>query len=61
MQLDDSSMEMLLDILLKRRIEIRRDEMARNAKKSIKEYRSGMYNALSDDEDIVDHLNSLSK
>lgn len=59
MQLDDSSREMLLDILLKRQVEIRRDEIARNAKKSIKDYRSGKYIPLSAEEAISDHLNSL--
>ena len=59
MQLDENSREMLLDILLKRRAETRRDEIARNAKKSLKEYRSGKYTPLSDDESIINHLNSL--
>ena len=59
MQLDDSSKEMLLDILLKRQAETRRDEIARNAKKSMKEYRSGKYASLSTEEAISDHLNSL--
>jgi len=59
MQLDDNSREMLLDILLRRQVETHRDEIARNAKKSIKEYRSGMYTALSTEEAINNHLNSL--
>jgi hypothetical protein len=59
MQLDDSSREMLLDILFKRQVEARRDEIARNAKKSIKEYRSGKYTPLSNEESISNHLNSL--
>jgi len=59
MQLDDSSREMLLDILLKRQVEARRDEIARNAKKSIKDYRSGKYTLLSSEDAISDHLNKL--
>jgi len=59
MQLDDNSREMLLDILLRRQVETRRDEIARNVKKSIKEYRSGKYASLSTEEAISNHLNSL--
>jgi len=59
MQLDESSREMLLEILLKRQVERRRDEIARNAKKSIKDYRSGKYTPISTEEAISEHLNSL--
>ena len=41
MQLDYTSREMILEILQKRQIESRRELMADNAKKSVKEYHAG--------------------
>ena len=41
MKLDFASREMLLEILQKRQIEARRDEIAKNARQTLKEYRSG--------------------
>jgi hypothetical protein len=58
MQLDYNSREILLEILQKRQIEARRDEIAKNARKSIKEYQAGNYTPLSADE-AISHLNSL--
>jgi hypothetical protein len=58
MQLDYNSREILLEILQKRQIEARRDEIAKNARKSIKEYHAGKYTPLSADE-AINHLNSL--
>ena len=52
MQLDYASREMLLEILQKRQIEARRDEMAKNAKRSLKEYNSGKLQALTAEEVI---------
>jgi hypothetical protein len=50
MQLDYTSREMLLEILQKRQIEARRDEMAKNAKQSLKEYHSGKLHPLTAEE-----------
>ena len=58
MQLDYNSREILLEILQKRQIEARRDEIAKNARKSIKEYQAGNYKPLSAYE-AISHLNSL--
>ena len=58
MQLDYNSREILLEILQKRQIEARRDEIAKNARKSIKEYQAGNYTPLSADE-AISRLNSL--
>ena len=41
MQLDFASREMLLEILQKRQVEARRNEMAKNAKQSLKDYHAG--------------------
>lgn len=41
MSLDAISRKMLFDILQKRQIEERREEIARDAQKALKEYRSG--------------------
>lgn len=38
MRLDNTSREMLLDILKKRQIEARRNEIAKQARKSLKDY-----------------------
>lgn len=58
MKLDYNTREMLLEILQKRQVEARRDEIAKNAKKSLKEFHSGKYAALSAEEGIS-HLASL--
>jgi hypothetical protein len=58
MQLDFASREMLLEILQKRQIEARRNEIAKTAKKSLKEYQSGNNVPLSADE-IIDRLSKL--
>jgi len=58
MQLDFASREMLLEILQKRQIEARRNEISKNAKQSIKEYQSGELQALSVGE-LIDKLNKL--
>ena len=47
MRLDYTSREMILEILQKRQIESRRELMASNAKKSLKEYRAGKVVPLS--------------
>jgi hypothetical protein len=41
MQLDFASREMLLEILQKRQAEARRDDIAKNARKTLKKYRLG--------------------
>lgn len=41
MRLDFDTREMLLEILKMRQIESRRDEIAENGKKALKEYRAG--------------------
>jgi len=58
MQLDYASREMLLEILQKRQIEARRNEMAKTAKQTLKKYHSGKILPLTADE-VVDKLNSL--
>jgi hypothetical protein len=58
MQLDYASREMLLEILQRRQAEARRDEMATNARRSLREYRSGKLPALTADE-VIEKLNSL--
>jgi hypothetical protein len=58
MQLDFDSREMLLEILQKRQIEARRDEIAKNAKESLKDYRSGKLQAMSAEE-VIERLNNL--
>lgn len=58
MQLDYASREMLLEILQKRQIEARRNEMARTAKQTLKEYHSGKNLPLNADE-VIKKLNTL--
>jgi len=58
MQLDYSSREMLLEILQKRQMEARRNDMSRAAKQSLKEYRAGKITPLTADE-VISRLNSL--
>jgi hypothetical protein len=52
MQLDYASREMLLEILQKRQIEARRDEIAKTAKRTLKEYHSGKLAALSAEQTV---------
>lgn len=47
MKLDFTSREMLLEILEKRQVEARREQMAKDAKKSIRDYRKGHTKPLS--------------
>ncbi|QEL02614.1 hypothetical protein FKG96_17915 [Olivibacter sp. LS-1] len=58
MKLDYTSREMILEILQKRQIESRRELMAKNAKKSLKEYRSGKTQPMSLEE-TLNRLHSL--
>jgi len=58
MQLDFASREMLLEILQKRQIEARRNEIAKTAKDTLKEYHSGKLKPLSAEE-TAKRLNSL--
>jgi len=57
MQLDNESRQMLLEILQKRQIEARRDEIAKTAKQTIKEYQSGIIKPNSADE-VIRKLNT---
>jgi hypothetical protein len=50
MQLDYASREMLLEILQKRQIEARRNEIAKDAKQTLKEYQLGNMIPLAADE-----------
>lgn len=58
MQLDYTSREMLLEILQKRQIEERRDEIAENAKRAIKDLHAGNFTAMSAEE-AIKHLHTL--
>lgn len=58
MQLDFASREMLLEILQKRQIEARRNEVAKTAKQTLKEYRSGKNTPLTADE-VVKKLKAV--
>jgi hypothetical protein len=58
MQLDYASREMLLEILQKRQIEVRRNNMAKTAKQTLKEYHSGKITPLTADE-VVKKLNAI--
>lgn len=58
MKLDFTSREMLLEILQKRQIEARRDEMAKNARQSLKDYNGGKLSA-SSAKDVLSKLSSL--
>lgn len=58
MQLDFASREMLLEILQKRQIEARRDQIAKAAKQSLKDYHAGKVVPLSADE-AIERLNAL--
>jgi hypothetical protein len=58
MQLDYASREMLLEILQKRQIEVRRNNIAKTAKQTLKEYHSGKITPLTADE-VVKKLNAI--
>jgi hypothetical protein len=58
MKLDFNSREMLLEILQKRQIEARRDEIAAHAKQSLKDYKTGKATPVDADE-IIGRLESL--
>lgn len=58
MKLDYTSREMVLEILRKRQIDARRDEIAKNARKSLKDYHDGKIIARSIDETLA-HLDRL--
>lgn len=58
MQMDYNSREMLLEILQKRQIEARRNDLAKSAKKALKDYHSGKIAPATADE-VKDRLNSL--
>lgn len=58
MQLDYASREMLLEILQKRQIEARRSEIAKTAKKTLRDYHSDNIPALSAEE-VIEKLKSL--
>lgn len=58
MKLDFNTREMVLEILQKRQIESRRNDMAKSAKKSLKAYQSGKLK-VEDAEELIARLNSL--
>ena len=58
MQLDFTSREVLLEILQRRQAEARRDQIATDAKKSLKDYHNGNNTALTAEE-AIGRLNSL--
>jgi len=58
MQLDFASREMLLEILQKRQIEASREEIAKAAKQTLKEYHSGKLSPLTAEE-VIEKLNTL--
>ena len=58
MKLDFNSRQMLLEILQKRQTEYRRNEIAKTAKKTLKEYQTDKITA-DTAEDVITRLNSL--
>jgi len=58
MQLDYISREMVLEILQKRQIEARRDEIAENAAQAIKDFHEGNLTPMSAEE-AIKHLHAL--
>lgn len=58
MNLDFTSREILLEILKKRQIEARREQMAKEAKKSLREYRNKKTSPLSFEE-AIKQLNAI--
>lgn len=58
MELDYASREMLLEILQKRQIEARREEISKKAKSTLKEYNSGKILPLTAEE-VIKKLSTL--
>ena len=58
MKLDFASREMLLEILQHRQIEAWREEVAKEARRDLKEYRAGKFKPLTAEEAIAE-LNKL--
>jgi hypothetical protein len=58
MRLDFESREMLLEILKKRQIEAQRDEIAKDAKRDLKDYKSGKLKSQTAEE-VIEELNNL--
>ena len=58
MRLDYNTREMLLEILQKRQIEARRDQIAKNAKQTLKDYHSGKLFSQDADE-VTEQLNKF--
>jgi len=58
MQLDFASREILLEILQKRQVEARRNEISEHAEQSLKEYQSGVLQPM-DAGELIDKLNKL--
>lgn len=58
MRLDFESREMLLEILKKRQIEAQRDEIAKDAKRDLKDYKSGKLKSQTAEE-VIEELNKL--
>jgi hypothetical protein len=58
MQLDETSREMLLNILQKRQIERHRESIAKNAKEALKEFHTGNFTHMSAEE-AIKHLDAL--
>jgi hypothetical protein len=56
--LDFDTREMLIEILRKRQVESRRDEILRQAKKDMKDYRAGKLKAQTAEE-VIEELNRL--
>jgi U3 small nucleolar ribonucleoprotein component len=54
MQLSSDQQEVLLDIVHKRHIEQRRNEIAENARLSIQEFQAGLYKPMTADEAIAE-------
>jgi hypothetical protein len=58
MQLDYAAREMLLEILKKRQIEARRDEIAKTARQTLKKYHSSNISPLTAEE-VIKKLDTL--
>ncbi|MDB4923573.1 hypothetical protein [Mucilaginibacter sp.] len=58
MRLDFESREILLEIFKKRQSEVKRDKIANNARRSLKDYRSGKLKSQTAEE-IIEELNRL--
>ena len=55
MKMDEDDREMLLEIVKKRQIELRRNELAKTARKAEKEFRAGKLKAM-DASELIKHL-----